>query len=65
MGVSEEERSGRHCEGREHGKDGRGTELSLSREHGSLDSNHGMSVEPRPALETHEQNITAQKLALD
>lgn len=41
------------------------TELSLSREHGSLDSNHGMSVEPRPALEIHEQNITAQKLALD
>lgn len=65
LGVSEDKGSGRYYEGRGHRKDGRATELPQSRERGSLDSSHGMSMEPQPALEIHEQNITAQNLALD
>lgn len=65
LGVSEDKRSGRCCEGREYGEDGRDTKLSQSREHESLDSNQGVIMEARLALEIHEQNITAQNLALD
>lgn len=49
----------------EYGEDGRDTKLSQSREHESLDSNQGVIMEARLALEIHEQNITVQNLALD